>query len=239
MEVTGSNAGSDAEPKFDLLCQQIGTRTGKRVVVRYQKDTAGPHQDKKLVDHLNEQFDVRYWMLAFQPFNSPICNTNDDCFFPALSKRIPGLQGVTNGSRVFVPDELWAAVEKCWDDFPLDTLARSYVRHAQIVSAIASFGGGDEFVRERNGLHYNVRKCCFTVCGDSGNPTGVELMESIEPSEGGGEEKLLYSKPTFRDEHMLRETIALMTPAEIRTLYYGLPVTNAFVAIEGVGDDDE
>ena len=256
LEVTGSNAGTRAEPKFDLLshyanteipklglmCQEIGTRTGKRVVVRYQKDNAGPHKDKKLVDYLTEQFDARGWMLAFQPSNSPICNTNDDCFFPALSRHISRMQGVTNGSRIFQPDELWAAVEKCFNEFPLDTLARLYVRHAQIVSAIASCNGGDEFVRERNGLHFNVRNCCVTECSSNGTPMGVEVVESIEQNESGREEKLQYDKPTFSDDNMLQEIVGKMTPGEIRALYHGLPSSNpmfenvldAFAAVEGV-----
>ena len=80
------------------------------------------------------------------------CNVKDDCVFPALSKHVSREQGLSNGSQVYQPDELWAAVKKCWDEFPMDTLARSYVRHSQIASALALHKGTDNFVRERGGI---------------------------------------------------------------------------------------
>jgi hypothetical protein len=71
MEITGSNPGTAKEPKFDLLsfyrdielprldalCAEVAAVTGKaKVVVRYQKDSAGPHTDGALNDFLTADF---------------------------------------------------------------------------------------------------------------------------------------------------------------------------------------
>jgi hypothetical protein len=95
MEITGSNPGTAKEPKFDLLsfyrdtelprldalCAEVAAVTGKsKVVVRYQKDSAGPHTDGALNDFFTEEFQKRNWLLKFQPSNSPVCNIKDDCF---------------------------------------------------------------------------------------------------------------------------------------------------------------
>jgi hypothetical protein len=116
----------------------------------------------------------------------------------------------------------------------MDTLARSYT---QVVSAIASCGGGDDFVQQH---------CCVTVCDNNGNPTGVEVVECFEPDDEGEEEKkLLHDKPTFNDEPLLRQAVLQMTEPEIKTLFHNLPASNvmfdklvdAFLAFEGALDD--
>ena len=74
-------------------------------------------------EFINDEFQKRGWLLKFQPSNSPVTNVKDDCLFPALSKHISREQGINKGSQIFIPDELWAAVKKCWHNFPLDSLA--------------------------------------------------------------------------------------------------------------------
>ena len=125
---------------------------------------------------------------------------------------------------MFTPDELWAAVTKCWEEFPLDTTARAYVRHSQNASAIAQCNGGDEFVRERGGLHCHVRNCCVTVCGEDGKATGVEVVSAYD-YDGIDEEviwnhQLRYKPPVV--EPSLAENLARMTPEEIVCLFDGL-----------------
>lgn len=260
MEITGSNPGTAKEPKFDLLsfyrdtelprldalCAEVAAVTGKsKVVVRYQKDSAGPHTDGALNDFLNEKFQKRNLLLKFQPSNSPVCNIKDDCLFPALSKHISCEQGISKGSQVFAPDELWAAVTKCWEKFPLDTLARSYVRHSQIASAIAQCNGGDEFVRERNGLHCHVRNCCVTVCGEDGKPTGVEVVNAYD----GIDDEVIWQRLRYEPpdvEPSFAENLARMTPEEIECLFNGLDrdhpwfnaVVTAYVATDPSAFDE-
>lgn len=119
--------------------------------------------------------------MKFQPSQSPICNANNDCFFPALSKWVSEEQGLSKGSLIFTQEELWSAVEKCYKEFPMDTLARAYVQYAQIAYALYEHKGGDEFVRNRGGMQCNVQKSCVTICDqETGKPIGVEVVSRIE-----------------------------------------------------------
>ena len=66
LEVTGCNEGTAADPKFPLknffketelpalddIAARLATETGKKIVIRYQMDGAGPHKDEKLVKYL-------------------------------------------------------------------------------------------------------------------------------------------------------------------------------------------
>jgi hypothetical protein len=182
-------------------------------------------------------------MLKFQPSSSPVRNVKDDCVFPALSKHVSWQQGISKGSQVFTPDELWTAVTKCWNEFPLDTLARACVRHGQIASAIAHCQGGDDFVREWNGLHCGVRNCCVTVCNEEGKPTGVEVVQAHEEDESVCRRQLRYEPPDV--EPTLDENLKRMTPAELQCLFEGSPadhewfdaVTDAHAALDPSNDE--
>ena len=189
--------------------------------------------------------------MKFQPSNSPVTNVKDDCLFPALSKHISREQGINKGSQIFTPDELWAAVKKCWHNFPLDSLARGYVRHAQMASALVACNGGDDFVRERGGLHYNIRNCCATVCGEDGKPMGVEVLTCYDDSEEeedydeNNNQKLRYEKPNV--EEVVTENLQRMTSSEVYTLFHELPqehpwfndVMDAFLALEASMEEDD
>lgn len=156
LEITGSSKGTRNEPKFDLvswfdnteipaleaLCQRIGTETGKKCIIRYQMDNAGPHSEAGLQEFLQHAFERRGWMLTPQPPNSAMTNTKDDSFFPALSKRVSREQGITNGSQNFTLEEMFRTLFKCWRELPRDMMARAYVRHFQIAAAIGHCMGG-------------------------------------------------------------------------------------------------
>jgi hypothetical protein len=149
MEITGSKRsvrvkGGTTEPKFSLLhdffrdveiprldeiAAQIEAETGKKACIRYQMDGAGPHQDTRLKEYLELEFAQRGWILIFQPSkNSPLTNIKDACIFPALSKHVSRLQGLAC-SQLFQGKELWDAVGKAYNAFPLDTIA--LLRHCQ------------------------------------------------------------------------------------------------------------
>ncbi|KAL7559096.1 hypothetical protein ACA910_017509 [Epithemia clementina (nom. ined.)] len=57
--------------------------------------------------------------------------------------------------------------------------------------------GGDDFVRERGGLHHNVRNCCVTVCDEDGNPKGMEMTTCYDNEENndGGSAQQQYKVP--------------------------------------------
>jgi len=147
--------------------------------------------------------------------------------FPALSKHVSREQGVSKNGQAFSPETLWAAVEKCWKNFPLDVLARSCVRHHQVASAIATCSGGDDFVKERGGLHCNVRNCCVTACGNEGRPTGVEVVSSYMESnlEEEQQQTLKCSPPELLEEDR-RANLAKMPPAEAECLFHHVSVTS-------------
>ena len=71
---------------------------------------------------------------------------------------------------------------------PSTFCARSYAGHHQIVNAICRDEGGDNFVRERKGLHCGIRKHFVPVYAteDAENPCGVEVVESLD--EGNAED---------------------------------------------------
>jgi hypothetical protein len=240
MTVTGSDKGTEKEPKFDLLSyfrdteiprldeisHELETSTGKRVIVRYQMDNATPHVCATLKNFILAEFDERNWQLKYQPSNSPVTNVKDDYVFPALSKQVSQEQVLSNNNRVYNPDDLWTAVEKRWNGFRLDVLARAYVRHSQIASAIAECQGGDEFVRERGGLHCNVRKCCVTVCDNNGNSVGVEVVSAIDPDETESNEsrQLRYNPPDLNPT--LESNLSAMEVSELECMFYNLPPTH-------------
>jgi hypothetical protein len=230
MEITGSYKGTVKRPKYPLteffsdelqrleaIAQELESCTGKRTIVRYQMDGAGPHRDGKLLAFLDEELGARGWHLKFQPPNSPITNVKDACIFPSLSKRISAEQGLSNGGRVFSQDQLWEAIQSCWRDFPLDVIARSYVMHHQVVNAIASCAGGDQFLRDKSYFHANVRKCCVNTVDEEGAPTGVEVVTALEPIETDGR-KFVYSKPDVSAYDP-----SSLTEAELDVLYQELP----------------
>ena len=189
------------------------------------------------------------WLRQMEAHHS-VTNVKDDCLFPALSKHISREQGINKGSQIFTLDELWAAVKKCWHNFPLDSLARGYVRHAQMASALVACNGGDDFVREHGGLHYNIRICCATVCGEDGKPMGVEVLtcyddsEEEEDDDKNNNQKLRYEKPNV--EEVVKENLQRMTSSEVYTLFHELPqehpwfndVMDAFLAFEASMEED-
>ena len=129
MEITGSNEGVPGKekyalltnffrtvelPKLDQVCAEIEGNIGRRIVVRYQMDGAGPHRDAKLNRELNTELNKRGWMLKIQPSNSPLTNVKDASLFPALSKRVTAQQGLSKGSLVLEGEELFKlASEAC------------------------------------------------------------------------------------------------------------------------------
>jgi hypothetical protein len=259
MEITGSYKGTNKTPKYPLteffaeeivrleaVAQKIGSETGKRVVVRYQMDGAGPHRDGKLLAFLDEELGDRGWHLKFQPPNSPITNVKDACIFPSLSKRISAAQGLSNGGRLFSQDQLWEAIQDCWNAFPLDTIGRSYVMHHQVVNAIASCQGGDQFLRDKSYFHANVRKCCVSTVDEEGRPTGVEVFTALEESTDidTPTRKFVYSKPdvsAYDPSSLTEPELDLLyqeTPVD-RALFGGIAQAWAVIQLEDASSDEE
>jgi hypothetical protein len=210
MEITGSNEGTATDPKFSLLkhwketelpaldvtAQKIQSNNGKQVIVRYQWDSATPHVNSILTEFLQKEFDRRGWILVPQPANSPLTNTKDAALFPSLSKSVTTEQGLMHGSYVLQGEQLWDIVKLAWERMGLDTIARAYAGHHQIVNAIFKCKGGDDFTRQHKGLHCGIQKM-FVPYYDRENqvePSGVEVIESLGEIEIDGD-GLKYAKP--------------------------------------------
>jgi hypothetical protein len=154
-------------PALKALCQRIEHQTGKRVHVRGQWDNASPHTEIGVLRLIASLFESLGWVWTMQPSNSPLTNVCDAAFFPAMAKDVSALQGILYGGRYMKEERLWEAVLRAWDEYPCEKVARSFVHHSQVAAAILDCKGGDEFVKEKNGLSFNVRKVC-TLFYDEG-----------------------------------------------------------------------
>jgi hypothetical protein len=221
LEITGSNkGGSGKKAKFALktwfqeveiprLADALAQRRlfelgGVGIIMRYQWDSAGPHQDKTLIKFLQYEFSKRGWLFVCQPSQSPLTNVKDACIFPALSKKVAKEQGLSNGSLSLEGEKLWDVCRKVWDEFPEETIARAYAGHHQIGDAIYAEEGGDKFQQVKGGLHYGIRKAFVPTfgqpdkeTGEVGDPVGIELFEAPEEVDAT---ELKYPSPKAEKE---------------------------------------
>ena len=171
-EITGSREEKNGVKKFSLkkwleeeytpkvlaLAQQIESETGKRVVIRDGWDNATPHKEKGLLTAIQERNDENGWLWKPQPPNSPLTNACDAGFFPALAKVVTAKQGLNNRSLYLSTERLWELLQSAWEEYPVEKIARLFVHQTQVAAAILQCNGGDDFVQEKNGLSYGVRK---------------------------------------------------------------------------------
>ena len=196
LEVTGSNCGDTKTPKFSLKqyfsnslfpklerAVQVASQQNDnaKVLVRFQWDGAGPHVNKELTTYLDSEFTSRGWMFVPQPSQSPLTNTKDACIFPALSRRVTAAQGLSKGSLALASDEIWKYASDAFHHLPLETIARAYATHHQIVNAIYQDCGRDDFTRDKKALHVGSRLHFLPHHeGQSSVPNGVFSIESLD-----------------------------------------------------------
>ena len=178
MEINATKEGSVSAPKFSLLkffvekeiprleklTETLKESYNQPVIVRYQMDSAGPHTDVKLLDRLQEEFHVRGWILVRQPAQSPLTNVKDTCIFPSLSKTVSWNQSNLYNNKVLDGEELNTYVQVAFENLPLDTVARSYLGHHQMVNAIVEDNGDDNHMRSTSGSHCGVRRQSVVIC---------------------------------------------------------------------------
>ena len=171
-------------PPLHQLCRQIEMESGCRVWVRGQWDNATPHVEKKLLSHIAVRFGERGWVFTQQPPNSPLTNIMDAAIFPSAAKEASALQGWQDGGRYLHTERLWQLMQRVWDNYSCEKIARAFVYQSQVAAAIYSCKGGDEFVQEHKGLSFGVRKVCRPDFGDAeeGNERAMDLS-SLAPRE--------------------------------------------------------
>ena len=203
-EVTGSKESVGGKPKFSLMkyyaeveiprldriAQEYeSVNPGSRLIIRYNSDGAGPHNDLTFKRFLFAEFDRRGWLLTKQPPHSPICNTNDSSIFPSMSKKLSARQAVVANSHALNGENLWLNAEKIWKDLPLSVVASAYVHKQRVVAAIFNEKGGDSFQRGPNAMHFGVRGCFIPTVH------GVETIETYVCDDDNNNDSML-AKPT-------------------------------------------
>ena len=216
-ECTGSTDGGPDGTKFSLkkyykqveipaleeiVWKYESENIGKKLVVRYNTDGAGPHTDSVLLKFLHEEMELkRGWIITRQPPNSPITNTNDSTIFPSLSKQLSNYQGIKHNSHRINGEMLWQAAKNVWDQLPLSVIASAYVAKSQIASAIYAHKGSDEFQRGKGAMHFGVRS--HYVASEE----GVDSIETYTDHPAVDEQflqdrKLKYKVPELEQEDM-------------------------------------
>jgi hypothetical protein len=92
--------------------------------------------------------------------------------------------------------------------------------HHQVVNAIASCEGGDDFLRAKSYFHANVRQCCVSTVDEEGRATGVEVVTALEESIDidTPTRKFVYHKPDVTSYHP-----SSLTEAELELLFKETP----------------
>ena len=165
-----------------LLCQQLEVQYQMRIHCRNQWDNATPHTESLLKKVIEEEFGKRGWVWTMQPANSPLTNLMDAAIFPALAKKGSAIQGVRHHGRYLQCEKIWEVLQEAWENYPCESIARAFVHHAQVAAAIYDCKGGDDFVKERKGLSFGVRKVCRPYYGEEedNEDTGLDLA-SLAP----------------------------------------------------------
>ena len=151
-----------------------------KVCVVYQEDGAGLHQDKTYIREKKKEFEKRDWIIFNQPAQSPPTNVHDACIFPMMGKYVSREQGLNYGSRLLKADELHKSVMKIWaDERNLPAITRSFSGHHQMVLAILDNKGDNNYLSERGGISFGIRKCFMT------SPEGDGVIMVPEPQREG------------------------------------------------------
>ena len=117
-------------------------------------------------------------MLVRQPPQSPLTNIKDTCVFPSLSKTVRWNQSNLYNNKVLDGEELNTCVRVAFENLPLDTVARAYLGHHQMVNAIIEDNGGDNHMRTTSGLHCGVRRQSDVLYNDANlSPSGIYVAE--------------------------------------------------------------
>ena len=179
LELTGSSEGTSKKPKISLLktykdiiipdierkvVERFSNNGTRKVIVLKQEDGAGLHNDKTYLDEMHKEFwDKRGWMNFNQSSQSPTFNVHDSCVFPMLSKAVSREQALLFGSTLLKGEQLHDTVMKVWnDEANLGAIARAFASHWQIVCAAMFHKGDNDYLKEKGGLSFGIRKTFVT-----------------------------------------------------------------------------
>ena len=183
-ELTGSKDGTEKKPKISLLkvyqeqivpdfeekvVRKFSNNGTRKVVIVKQEDGAGLHQDRTYLREMNKIFSDRGWLIFNQPSQSPITNVHDACIFPMMSKAVSTVQGLEYGSRLLKGEQLYQTVKSVWEN-PSNyaAMAREFAGHSQIVLSILHHKGDNNYLSEKGGLSFGIRRTFVTDAEGNG-----------------------------------------------------------------------
>ena len=212
-ELTGSSEGTAKKPKMSLLnvyksivipevkkkiFDVYGTNEeGEKVeiIVVKQEDGAGTHQDKKYRREMDHLWHHELGGIIFnQPSQSPVTNVHDACIFPMLSKYVSREQTNVFGAKLLSIDQLIETVLRVFNDRThLVAMGRAFAGHHQIVCAIMECKGDNNYLKERKGMSFGIRRTFVSTADGNGvqlaydpipvgEGTGIEMLD-LAPSE--------------------------------------------------------
>ena len=168
-KTTGKKTKMSLEKVYkDIIIPAIEEKIVKRfdengkvkVLIAKQEDNAGPHGKQKYLTAMHHLFWVmRKWILFNQPSQSAATNVHDACIFPMLSKNVSGIQALFYGACLLKGEELYKCVKQAWEDRKNRVvMARAFAGNTQIVSAILKHKGDNNYLSEKGGLSFGIRK---------------------------------------------------------------------------------
>ena len=200
-ELTGSSEGTEQHPKVSLLSvykEQIipdleekivnrlsmgGTR---KVIIVKQEDGAGLHQDGTYLREMKRIFKEKDWILFQQPSQSPVTNVHDACIFPMMSKAVSTEQALQFGAVLLKGEDLNKTVMSVWNNERNHVaMSRAFAGHHQLVLSIMKHNGDNEYLTEKGGLSFGVRRTFVadqTGCGVV--PVTLAATDESETTQG-------------------------------------------------------
>ena len=174
LDITGSNEGTADKPKCSLLkiykdeilpaidekvINVLNENGSQKVCVIKQEDSTGPHQDRTYCNEMAEEFARREWLIFNQPSQSPVTNVHDACIFPMMSKEVSKEQAVSFRSTLLRNEQLHQTVMKVWNNKSHRyAMSKAFAAHPQLVSAILEHKGDNNYLSEKGGLSFGIRR---------------------------------------------------------------------------------
>ena len=167
--VTGSNAGTSDDRKFDLktyfnelvldqvedlVHPQHGQFPGYTPVM--QGDKAGPHEEDEFVRWIKEECKKRKILWEPQAPQMPHMNALDLAVFPSMSKAHSTMIR-RNGKMVASKDVIFTTASSVWHNMPAATIAKAFVHAWRIAEVVIRNKGSNTFLRTKE-FHTNIRK---------------------------------------------------------------------------------
>jgi len=87
------------------------------------------------------------WVMGTEGFRYTETQTLPQC----TTERTKNTQGLNNRGLYLTTEKLRELLQKGWNEYPEEKIARLFVHQTQVAAAILQCNGGDEFVQERNG----------------------------------------------------------------------------------------